>query len=117
MASSGAPLILIAAADDAVRQRLVADVEHRFGADYAVVGAVSGGAALDCVRGRPDAVTAVIARRWLPGSGGGGRMRYPPSSPAAGSRTWPASTSPHRPTGPPPPRSASCSSRRSTVCA
>ena len=65
MAGSGAPLILIAAADDAVRQRLVADVEHRFGADYAVVGAVSGGAALDCVRGRPDAVSAVIARRWL----------------------------------------------------
>jgi hypothetical protein len=48
MAGGGAPLILIAAADDAVRQRLVADVEHRFGAaDYAVVGAVSGGAALD----------------------------------------------------------------------
>ena len=65
MAGGGAPLILVVASDDAVRRRLVADVAHRFDADYAVAGAAFGGAALDRLRARPEVVAAVIAHRRL----------------------------------------------------
>jgi thioredoxin reductase (NADPH) len=47
MTSSSPPLILVVSGDEVVRQQLVHDIVHRFGADYTVAAAATTDAALD----------------------------------------------------------------------
>jgi thioredoxin reductase (NADPH) len=47
MTSSSPPLILVVSGNEVVRQQLVHDIAHRFGADYAVAAAETTDAALD----------------------------------------------------------------------
>ena len=46
MTSSSPPLILVVSGDEVVRQQLVHDIAHRFGADYTVAAAATTDAAL-----------------------------------------------------------------------
>ena len=62
MTSDPPPLILVVSGDQIVRQQLVHDIAHRFGADYTVHAAPTTAAALDRLEGQVSsgAATALV---------------------------------------------------------